>query len=65
MRSLGVELYVDQWHRVRALAHKDRRSVGFIVRDAVDMYLDTRKDELLQILPAEAIEEIYGKTHVD
>jgi len=43
MKSIGLQLYPEQHRRLLVLARIDRRSMGFIIRDAIDAYLAERK----------------------
>jgi predicted transcriptional regulator len=43
MKSIGLQLYPEQHAHLLSLAKIDRRSVGFIIRDAIDLYLKSRK----------------------
>jgi predicted transcriptional regulator len=43
MKSIGLQLYPEQHQRLLTFARIDRRSMGFIIRDAIDAYLASRK----------------------
>ena len=43
MKSIGLQLYAEQHRQLLSLARLDRRSIGFIIRDAIDAYLASRK----------------------
>jgi|HubBroStandDraft_5_1064220.scaffolds.fasta_scaffold264943_1 hypothetical protein len=50
MRTLGIQFEEGQLDRLREQARQDRRSVGFLVRDAIDLYLEHRNLELSKTL---------------
>jgi hypothetical protein len=45
----GVYLEVRQLEQMRILMAADRRSLAFLVRDAVDLYLESRKSEISEL----------------
>jgi hypothetical protein len=45
----GTYLTVDQMEQMRVLMAADRRSLAFLVRDAVDMYLESRRSEINEL----------------
>ena len=49
MKPIGLQLYPEQHSHLLSLARLDRRSVGFIIRDAIDFYLASRKVTLDEI----------------
>jgi predicted transcriptional regulator len=46
MTSTGISLDQDEMDRIRVLMRGDRRSLSWLVREAVQMYLRTREADI-------------------
>jgi hypothetical protein len=49
MVGTGVKIEAEQMERLKVLMAADRRSLGFLVRDAITMYLDSRRNEINEL----------------
>ena len=49
MVGTGLKIEADQMERLKVLMAADRRSLGFLVRDAITMYLDSRRNEINEL----------------
>ena len=58
MKSLGVSLDEVELRRLRILALGDRRSISWLLRDAVQDYLKKRKDDVLRYAVQQAMEHV-------
>lgn len=45
----GIKIDPDQREKLEILMAADRRSLGFLVRDAIAMYLDSRRNEINEL----------------
>jgi predicted DNA-binding protein len=45
----GLRIGVSQMERLKVLMAADRRTLGFLVRDAIDMYLNSRRNEINEL----------------
>jgi hypothetical protein len=45
----GLRIEIGQMEKLKILMACDRRTLGFLVRDAIDMYLDSRKNEIAEM----------------
>lgn len=49
LRGTGINIDPDQREKLEILRAADRRSLGFLVRDAIDMYLESRRNEINEL----------------
>src|ERR1700756_653562 len=58
MKSLGVSLDEGELRRLRILAAGDRRSISWLLREAVQDYLKKRKDDVQRSAVQQAMEHV-------
>lgn len=58
MRSLGVSLDESELRDLRILAAGDRRSISWLLRDAVQDYLSKRKDDVRSYTAKRVMEQL-------
>jgi hypothetical protein len=49
LRGTGLNLDTGQRKKLELLMAADRRSLSFLVRDAIDLYLESRKSEICEL----------------
>lgn len=56
MRTMGVSLNPDEIEKMKILMVGDRRSVSWLIREAIVMYLAARADDLVRYAAMQNIE---------